>query len=32
MAFFINIIKTKKGDMSNLPRQLFWDWDFEKIA
>jgi hypothetical protein len=31
MAFFKNIIKTKKGDKPNLPRQLFWDWDFEKI-
>jgi hypothetical protein len=31
MAFFKNITKTKKSNKPDLPRQLFWDWDFEKI-
>jgi hypothetical protein len=31
MGFFKNITKSKKGEKPNLPKQLFWDWDFDKI-
>ena len=26
-----NTAKDRNGDQSNLPKQLFWDWNFDKI-
>jgi len=31
MAFIKNTAKATDGGKPNLPKRLFWDWDFDKI-
>jgi hypothetical protein len=31
MAFLKNTAKAKNVDKPNLPKRLFWDWNFDKI-
>jgi hypothetical protein len=31
MAFVKNTAKSKSGDRPDLPKRLFWDWNFTKI-